>query len=79
MVSFKKIEQIYFQGDSICMKLDDKVYCVPLHLLSTKLASATDTERSVFFLSPSGYGIHWPVIDEDLSIEGIIRVAGTLP
>jgi hypothetical protein len=26
-----------------------------------------------FEISPSGYGIHWPDLDEDLSIDGMIK------
>jgi hypothetical protein len=26
-----------------------------------------------FEVSPSGYGIHWPELDEDLSIDGMIK------
>ncbi len=36
-----------------------------------RLASATDEERSNMELSP--LGIHWPDIDEDLSIRGLLR------
>jgi hypothetical protein len=36
-----------------------------------KLASATQEERSRMELSPMG--IHWPLIDEDLSIRGLLR------
>ena len=28
-----------------------------------------------FKVSPSGYGIHWPLIDEDLSFNGLIKIA----
>jgi len=28
-----------------------------------------------FEVSPSGYGIHWPELDEDLSIDGMIKAA----
>ncbi|MHB9027697.1 MAG: DUF2442 domain-containing protein [Candidatus Latescibacterota bacterium] len=31
--------------------------------LSPALARATEEERSAFEISPSGYGIHWPLID----------------
>ncbi|MBK6354899.1 MAG: DUF2442 domain-containing protein [Saprospiraceae bacterium] len=24
-----------------------------------------------FIISPSSYGIHWPIIDEDISIQGL--------
>jgi len=25
-------------------------------------------------ISPSGYGIYWPLIDEDLSIDGLLGI-----
>ncbi len=40
---------------------------------SNKLASATERERLSAELSPGGYGIHWPLIDEDLSVSGLLR------
>ena len=36
-----------------------------------RLAKATDEQRSRMELSPMG--IHWPEIDEDLSIRGLLR------
>lgn len=36
-----------------------------------RLASATHPQRAKMELSP--FGIHWPEIDEDLSIEGLLR------
>ncbi len=30
-------------------------------------------ERMNAELSPGGYGIHWPLVDEDLSINGLLR------
>lgn len=39
---------------------------------SKKLAKANDTERCQLELSPGGYGIHWPLLDEDLSIGGLL-------
>lgn len=38
-----------------------------------KLHSASPTERSNFQLLGGGVGIHWPDIDEDLSVEGLFR------
>lgn len=35
---------------------------------SEKLAHASAEDRAIFRLSPSGYGIHWPLLDEDLAI-----------
>jgi hypothetical protein len=30
-------------------------------------------------MSPSGYGIHWPLVDEDLSIDGLIGAIHAFP
>jgi|LakMenEpi03Aug12_release.lakeMendotaPanAssembly.Ray.scaffolds.fasta_scaffold3449628_1 hypothetical protein len=46
---------------------------IPFHSLSARLKNANEMERQIFSVSPSGYGIHWPLIDEDLAIEQIIR------
>jgi hypothetical protein len=35
--------------------------------------------RENFEISPSGYGIHWPDVDEDLSIDGLIGVTHAPP
>ncbi len=40
---------------------------------SPRLANANENERLQAELSPGGYGIHWPLIDEDLSINGLLR------
>ncbi len=37
-----------------------------------RLQSATEDERSVWEVSAAGHGIHWPSIDEDLSIAGLL-------
>jgi hypothetical protein len=41
--------------------------------ISPILASASEEKRQAFEVSPSGYGIHWPLLDEDISIDGILR------
>ncbi len=38
-----------------------------------RLVNATDEQRSNFELLGEGAGIHWPDIDEDLSVEGLLR------
>ena len=42
---------------------------------SPRLASATPEQRLQAELSPGGYGIHWPLLDEDLSISGLLQPA----
>jgi hypothetical protein len=37
------------------------------------LLKATPTQLQNFEISPSGYGIHWPELDEDISIKSFIN------
>lgn len=46
---------------------------IPWEKCSERLARASLLERSRAELSPSGYGIHWPLIDEDLAVGPLIR------
>ena len=46
-----------------------------LRNLSPVLKSASNEELMAFEVSPSGYGIHWPSVDEDISIDGLLRIA----
>ena len=46
---------------------------IPWEKCSASLATATEQERMRAELSPGGYGIHWPLIDEDLSVHGLSR------
>ena len=39
--------------------------------ISERLASAKAFECEECEVSPSGYGIRWPLVDEDLSVAGI--------
>ena len=51
---------------------DGRRIAVPLAWFP-RLLSATAEERSKFEILGGGVGIHWPEIDEDLSIEGLLR------
>ena len=73
MIAIHKIEIVRFENDSIVLEIDGEQLKLPLEKLSSKLKSASDIERNIYKISPSGYGIHWPLIDEDLSVEGILR------
>lgn len=73
MIATHKIEAIRFDQDFIILNIDGNKLIIPFDKLSNRLKSATDMERTMYRISPSGYGIHWPLIDEDLSIDGILR------
>ena len=55
----------------------EATFGIPWEECSPKLAKAGHVERSRAVLSPSGYGIHWPLIDEDLAVGPLI--AGRRP
>jgi hypothetical protein len=46
---------------------------VSLEQVSSKLTAANEMQRLFYKISPSGYGIHWPLIDEDLSVEQLLK------
>lgn len=54
--------------------MDGRTIVVPLAWYP-RLANATPQQRNHWELASGGYGIHWPEIDEDLSIEGMLRGA----
>ncbi len=37
-----------------------------------RLQNATPAQRADWELAGAGYGIHWPQIDEDLSVKGLL-------
>jgi len=38
-----------------------------------RLAAASPAARQVWELAGAGHGIHWPEIDEDLSVDGLLK------
>lgn len=56
--------------------LEGKDVVVPWERIPGPLATATPEQRCNAELSPGGYGIHWPQLDEDLTIGGLLRMAG---
>lgn len=53
--------------------LPEREVRIPWSQCSQKLIDASPQEREYAELSPGGYGLHWPLIGEDLSISGLIR------
>jgi hypothetical protein len=74
-MKFHDVQMIDFEGANMVLTVDGKVYRVDLPSISTQLANAKDTARRSYSISPSGYGVHWPDIDEDLTIDGLIAAA----
>jgi len=61
--------------DALILIMETGSVSIPWERCSERLAKASWIERNGAELSPSGYGIHWPLIDEDLAI-GPLLLAG---
>jgi hypothetical protein len=70
-----RVEAVYFSRNSLIVDLmDGRTISVPLGWYP-KLQKATPKERANWRVCGEGYGIHWPEVDEDLSVEGLLRGA----
>ena len=69
-----KLGKPAFVKEKLVLTIDGKEYKFPLVNISQRLARASSKEREKYEISPSGYGIYWPLIDEDLSIDGLLGV-----
>jgi len=69
------IQSLDFDAQRIILTVDGQTVRLPIAETSQRLANASETERKIYQVSPSGYGIHWPTLDEDLSIDGLLRLA----
>ena len=61
--------------DALILILESGPVSIPWERCSRRLARASMIERSRAQLSPSGYGIHWPLIDEDLAVGPLLLAA----
>ncbi len=68
-----RIQDVRVTDDEIVATLaDGRIISVPL-AWSWRLSEATSRQRKKWRLIGSGQGIHWLDIDEDLSVEGLLR------
>jgi len=58
--------------DTLSVDLEDgRTISVPIGWYP-RLAHGTQAERLDFQISGAGYGIHWPELDEDIGVEGLL-------
>ena len=79
MKKIHKIEQFGFVDDCLLINIDGQEYRFRLDEISAKLAAASAAERNACRVMASGYGIHWPLLDENLSIDGLLGITHTPP
>jgi hypothetical protein len=67
-----RVTSVRVTDDSIVAELaDGRSISVPL-AWSWRLSDATPGERANWRLIGSGEGIHWPDVDEDISVRGML-------
>jgi hypothetical protein len=58
--------------DSPVVDLEDgRTISVPIGWFP-RLAHGSEEERSSYEISGAGHGIHWPQLDEDIGVEGLL-------
>jgi hypothetical protein len=68
-----RVARVAVTDDLITFHLmDGRVVSIPL-AWSWRLTDATPVQRDNYEIIGDGEGVHWPDIDEDLSVEGMFR------
>ena len=71
------IKNLKVTQEMISFELSDTKITVPLAQSGSKILPYAKLEHlQIFELDEDGIGIHWPILDEDLSIAGLLRSAG---
>jgi len=74
-LALARIVHVTVTDDTLSVDLEDgRTVAVPIGWYP-RLACGTPAEHANFQISSAGYGIHWPDLDEDLSIDGMIKTA----
>ncbi|MCY7406611.1 MAG: DUF2442 domain-containing protein [Alkalinema sp. CAN_BIN05] len=69
------VQDINFNDDVMLLTVNGECYHVAVKDASDRLFQASDIDRRLYKIAPSGYGIHWITLDEDLSIQGLLKIA----
>ena len=72
-VTLSRVVNISVTEDTLSVDLEDgRTIAVPITWYP-RLAYGTPQERANFQISSAGYGVHWPDLDEDIGVEGLLR------
>ncbi len=74
MKKYHDVSDLQFHDDEMVVFIDGQKRRFALSEISLGLQKASVEARNMYEISPSGYGIHWPLIDEDLSIDGLLGI-----
>lgn len=67
-----RVVNVTVTDDTLSVDLEDgRTVSAPIGWYP-RLAYGTPTERANFEISGAGYGVHWPDLDEDIGVEGLL-------
>ena len=71
-VMVARVVAVSINDDTLAVDLEDgRSIAVPIGWYP-RLAYGTPAERLHWQISGGGYGIHWPDLDEDIGVEGLL-------
>ena len=71
--AIQKISSVKIEDEDLIIYTGQQSYKFKISDVSKRLSQASEIEKTNFQISPSRYGIHWPQIDEDISLNGLLR------
>jgi hypothetical protein len=67
-----RVTSVSIEGGRISAHLADRrIISIPLEW-SPRLAAASAEQRTRYRIIGDGEGVHWPEVDEDISVEGML-------
>ena len=70
-----RVMHVSSTDDVLVVELEDgRTISAPLAWYP-RLLHASQKDRDCWEVAGAGFGIHWPTIDEDLSVDGLLRGA----
>jgi len=73
MTENPSVRELFFVKDSVIVFFDGYEVIIRLANISEKLLAALDFERSIYTISPSSHDIHWPILEEDISVNELLK------
>ena len=71
-LSLPRVTRVAVTDETLSVDLEDgRTVFVPIGWYP-RLAHGTPAERANVQISGAGFGIHWPDLDEDIGVEGIL-------
>lgn len=68
-----KVTRVWIDAGCVCLRLDDDREIRFPAVKNRRLRAATPGQLANIEIICNGTGLHWPDVDEDLSVQGIIE------